>query len=98
MRLEYPPLFATGDSTIIPMGPSPVSASSQVMKSTPLWVYACEARILGTSVDNQTSPCFTLSFKGARELCMLLQTFGVMKLYRATVLLLRSVVNSEYGR
>src|SRR5204863_4008785 len=56
MRLEYPAPFAVGDSTIIPMGPSPLAASSQVTKSTPLLAYACEARIFGTSVDNLPRP------------------------------------------
>src|SRR5438046_10706461 len=97
MRLEYPAPFAVGDSTIIPMGPSPLAASSQVTKSTPLLAYACEARIFGTSVDNQASPCFTSSLNGAQATCMSLQTFGVMKLYRATVSLPRSVANFEEG-
>jgi len=36
MVFEYPAPLPLGESTIMPIGPSTLSLSSQVMKSTPL--------------------------------------------------------------
>src|SRR3954452_7330843 len=81
MVFEYPGCFTFGDRMIIPIGKSPPSLSSQVIRSTPLAWYADDARIFGTSVLSQVSPLLTESVVAQPvELCMSLHRFGVMKL------------------
>src|SRR5258708_36783279 len=53
---------------------------------------------MGRFWDSQVSPCRMGSLSGAQLSCMSLHTFGVMKLYCATVLLARSVASSPNGR
>src|SRR6476646_2894084 len=99
MPLWYPPPLASGDSTMHPIGPSlPFSPSSQVMMSKPLFWKAAEFRIVGTLAASQSSPCLIGLFVGAQESCMSSHRLGVMKLYWATVLFVRSVANSANGR
>src|SRR6476659_5295691 len=80
------------------MGPSPLTPSSQVMKSAPPLRYAVEFRIRGTSFESHVSPCLTGSFRGAHESWVSSHRFGVINTYWATVSLVKSVENSVYGR
>src|SRR5438105_1613423 len=99
MLLLYPEPLACGESTIMPMGRSPPSLSSQVMNSAPPFWYAAELRMAGTACESQVSPFFTESVVAQPvELCMSSHRLGVMKLYAATVFLERSLASSEYGR
>src|SRR5580704_11155753 len=82
----------------MPIGPSALSASSQVMNTTPPSRYAWEFRMSGRYLASHVSPCATLLRSGLQLSCISLQTFGVMKLYRATELLARSLLSSSNGR
>src|SRR5579859_7099938 len=83
----------------MPMGNSPFSLSSQVMKTAPPYLYTGEFRIGGRLVESQVSPFLTESpVAQPVELCMSSHRFGVMKLYRATVPAARSPASCVYGR
>ena len=90
----YPGLIS-GESAMKPMGTSPPSLSSQVMKSAPPFRYALEPRICGTACESQVSPFLIASELWQPELsCMSLQMLGVMKLYCGTAPVSRSWVSS----
>src|ERR1700676_1616256 len=80
----------------MPMGPSPLLASSQVMKITPPCWYALDLRIVGRFRASHRSPCAIGSPE--QPSCMLSQTLGVMKLYLATFLEFKSRASSVNGR
>src|SRR5947207_1925410 len=85
--------------TIIPIGTSPPSLSSQVMNSAPPFRYAAEFRIAGTLLASQVSPLvIELVVLQPVVLCMSSHRLGVMKLYEATLPLDRSDASSPYGR
>lgn len=62
-----------------PIGPSPLLASSHVMMSAPLFLYALEPVIIGTTVFSQLSPCLIGFRVGEQELCISSHRFGLMK-------------------
>jgi hypothetical protein len=67
-----------GERRMNPIGPSPLLASSHVIISAPLFLYALEPVIMGTTVFNQLSPCLIWFRVGEHELCISSHRFGVM--------------------
>src|SRR5258708_32118461 len=82
----------------MPIGNSPNSLSSHVMKIAPPFLYAFDARIFGISVDSHVSPFLIASSVGQpKESCMSLHRFGVMNAYCGAAPPARSVASWVYG-